>query len=98
MAIAMNYAVQRAIEALPESGVPEHMHDGVINYLRHGLPPGGFLTAVMENDLVGAFARADQKNAAAMQEWAAYLYAYVPVGARGKGSVELWCAAQQATR
>lgn len=39
--------------------LPDHIRGGMQRYVEHGIEPGGFLTAVLENDLLGAFARAD---------------------------------------
>jgi hypothetical protein len=63
--------------------LPRHMHRGLINWLAFGVMPGGFLQAVLRNDLVQAFARADAENTAAMREWAAFLYDDMPRGAWG---------------
>jgi len=50
------------------------MQDSAQLYIEHGIMTGGFLTAVMENDLVEAFARADSINTEWMREWAFFLY------------------------
>lgn len=42
--------------------IPERMMGEVENYVKHKIPPGGFLTAVIENDLQGAVGRADYEN------------------------------------
>jgi hypothetical protein len=44
------------------SWVPEHTQGALMRYVNHGLHPGGFLTAVITNDLIGAVTRADQWN------------------------------------
>ena len=63
--------------------IPAHMWDAVTNYYLHGYAPGSFLTAVLCNDLMGAFSRADDENAAAMQGWVRFLYNYAPSGTFG---------------
>jgi len=42
--------------------IPPHMMDGLTRYIEHGIALGGFLTAVLENDLREACARADDIN------------------------------------
>ena len=31
--------------------IPERLHDGLTHYLKHHIPVGDFLTAVLQNDL-----------------------------------------------
>jgi hypothetical protein len=74
------------IEARLEQGLAAHPvgHVGansLRNWVLKGIPPGGFLTAVLCNDLVGAYAKADSENLLLMAEWAA-LMAYVPHSAK----------------
>lgn len=76
--------------------IPEHMRHGVEMYLDYGVAQGGFLQAVLRNDLVGAFGTADSINQAAMLDWATFLYNDMPVDAWGsKEKVEAWCKARQ---
>lgn len=72
--------------------IPERMEGPIRRYLEDGIPPGGFLTAVFANDLVGAFGKADSENAANLSAYAAYLYNRCPRGAWGSYErVENWC-------
>jgi len=75
--------------------VPEHMHDGLMLYLEHGVEPGSFLDAVLRNDLVGAFTRADELNQHAMRGWAELMYWHIPMSARGV-NVDQWMADRRA--
>jgi len=52
-------------------------------YLDHGIMPGGFLTAVLQNDLKESMYRADDGNRAALAHLVRYLYNYVPMAAWG---------------
>jgi hypothetical protein len=71
--------------------LPYHMRHGVLNYLSHGIPGGGFLNAVLSNDLVGAYGRADLSNEAHMRVWAEWLYNHAPAGSWGsKEKVKEW--------
>ena len=60
------------------STLPEHMQDGVRDYIERGYKPGSFLLAVLRNDLVGAFGLADSINRGALQAWARWLYNDAP--------------------
>lgn len=61
-----------------QSLVPEHMQAGLMLYLEHGVLPGSFLTAVLENDLKGAFGRADHINESRIKDIVTFLYNYAP--------------------
>jgi hypothetical protein len=63
--------------------VPEHCRDGLLNYLRYGVPPGHFLQAVLSNDLREACARADDVNIAAIYNYVLVLNNYAPSAAWG---------------
>lgn len=70
--------------SLDAAGVPVTMHDSVVNYLCHGLMPGGFLSAVFANDLVAAYSRADHINKFHLDAYALFLYSTMPHGCRGE--------------
>ena len=42
--------------------LPEHIRGAMKRYIEDRLQPGGFLEAVLSNDLAGAFGRADHIN------------------------------------
>ena len=74
------------------SSIPERMRDGARLYAERGVRPGSFLTAVLTNDLVGAYRCADQINAAAMRAWVSWMYNELPMGAWGSHEkVDAWC-------
>lgn len=58
--------------------VPEHMQDGLRRYLDHGIEPGGFMIAVLSNDLRESFARADAINRERLFDIVCFLYADAP--------------------
>jgi hypothetical protein len=68
--------------------LPEHMHEAVREYLLAGVPVGDFMENVLANDLVGAFSRADDRNTAAMRQWASFLHNDLP--GRGSGRWSCW--------
>ena len=65
------------------SKLPLHMQDTARLYVEHGIQGGSFFTAVVSNDLKGAFAKADGENVAAMRDWAFWLYWDAPSGCHG---------------
>lgn len=78
------------METEPVSGehlIPEHMVMGVRLYLQYGVPPGGFLNALLTNNLVSSFAHADDVNLRCMKQWATWLYAHCPMNARGSQKI-----------
>jgi hypothetical protein len=60
------------------SRIPEHMRGGMLRWIEHGIYPGGFLTAVLENDLVGAVSRADHINIHRIPDYVRYLFNDAP--------------------
>ena len=61
-----------------ECGVPEHCVDGLINYISDRIPPGGFLEALLSNDLAEACGRADEINKHRLYEYMTFLYNHAP--------------------
>ena len=86
------------IEEMIEGGrhlVPAHMWDTVKLYFIRRIPGGSFITALLSNDLMGAFGRADDVNARAMQNWCQFLYNYAPSGSYGSpDAVRDWLRAK----
>lgn len=54
--------------------VPSHMREAVVNYVLSGHPVGDFLFAVLSNDLMRSFMRADAMNSISMKSWAGLLF------------------------
>lgn len=85
--------------AIDYSGLPEHMREGARGYIEHGAEPGGFLRAVLENDLVGAAVKADAVNLVSLQRWAKFLYNQAPAGSWGsREAVNEWIRQRKAER
>jgi hypothetical protein len=77
--------------------LPEHMREGARLYVEEGLDPGGFLRAVLENNLTESFARADGIDLAHIADWVEWLYWQIPAPAwrcsdniSARGNVEKW--------
>ena len=64
-------------------GLPYHMRDVARDYIEKGYLPGSFLTAVLSNNLVEAFGKADELNRRSLWAWAQWLYNDVPQDAWG---------------
>lgn len=72
--------------------IPDHCHDPIENYLIHGYEPGGFLTAVLSNDLFTAVGRADHINSASLSNIALWIANNAPQGSWGSYErVQAWC-------
>ena len=71
--------------------LPEHMRDGMRAYIEHRVPPGGFLTAALCNDLMGACAKADRTNLHHLPDFCRFLYNYAPMVCHGSPEkVKAW--------
>lgn len=77
---------QKFMERAREYGVPEHMIDGLELYVFHRVQPGGFMRAVLENDLKEALGRADSINQHALKKIVSFMYNEMP--AISQGSVD----------
>lgn len=73
------------------NGIPGQIVDGLRQYLVDRLPPGRFLQAVLENDLMGAFSRVDPTNRAALQAICLFVWNETPDEAWGsREKVAAW--------
>lgn len=71
--------------------LPVHGQGALERYIENGLPPGHFLTAVLTNDLFGAFNRADEENEKAVGDYVRWLYNHAPVQCWGsRDAVTNW--------
>lgn len=60
------------------SKLPEGLQDGMKLYIEEGIRAGGFLTACLENDLVGAVNKADPDNLPRLQEIVRWIFWEIP--------------------
>ena len=58
--------------------IPERMMGGIRRYIEHGIKPGDFLCAVIDNDLALACGRADNENQKNIPAYPAYFYNEAP--------------------
>ncbi len=82
---------QKKIDKMSEYGIPEYMQQGIIYYYEEGLPPGDFLSAVIDNDLKEAIGRADTTNVNCLKAYIMWFYNQAPRGSWGyAGAVKAW--------
>lgn len=73
--------------------VPEHIKNGICSYVEQGRRPGRCLSHIFDNQLVQAFATADDKVGPAMHDIVKFIYNHVPAECwGGQGSVDAWVA------
>jgi hypothetical protein len=71
--------------------VPEHIIESLQRYIDHGVPTGGFLRAVIENDLYLSVSMADEINIRIIPAILAYLVNNAPTGCWGRtGIFDKW--------
>lgn len=56
----------------------DDVKESLDRYVKQGIPPGGFLTAVLENNLFEAVGRADEYNLATLASICRYIYNDLP--------------------
>jgi hypothetical protein len=72
-------------------GVKQSTIDTINNFVTKGWEPGGFVTAVLENNLMEAFGRADEENRYSLFDICNYVYNEIPAGSHGSpAKVEAW--------
>jgi hypothetical protein len=76
--------------------IPERMMSGLARYVNDHVLPGGFLQAVLRNDLTDAVCRADDENLANIPAFVGYLYNEAPGMCWGSpAAVAAWIAQRQ---
>lgn len=79
-----------------EFRIPEYKADGIERYLDHGINPGSFLRAVLENNLKEAVGCADEENLRNLPAFVSYFYNEVPKASWGSpAEVEAWIDAKR---
>lgn len=61
-------------------GVPDGLIEGLLRFI---VEPGSCLQAILENDLMESFDRADEYTAAGMKNICTFLYSYAPGACHG---------------
>ena len=71
--------------------IPARTMESLQRYVDHGVPVGGFLQAVLSNDLRKSIGRADSENLAALVAIATWLYNEAPMACWGSpGAYDSW--------
>ncbi len=71
--------------------IPGHMVPGVVNWVLEGKVPGGFLQAVINNDLMGALGKADDTNKHKLWNYGMFFHNFAPSGCYGSpDKVQAW--------
>lgn len=70
-------------EYMEEHDIPEHMREGISNYVMYGIPAGGFLFSLLTNKLVETFLRADGINKEKISDYVSFIYNCLPAGCWG---------------
>jgi len=71
----------------------QETREEIDRYVQHKIPTGGFLQAVLENNLMESFARADEENARDMLNICQYVYCHTPMACHGSPEkVKAWLA------
>lgn len=79
--------------------IPPSTKGSIDRWVKDGCPVGGFLTAVLCNDLADALGRADQFNAPNLDAIVGYLYNECPSGCWGsRAKYEAWKEAKAQER
>jgi len=79
--------------------IPDYTLDALKAYVEHGIPPGDFVRAVLENRFVEVVCRADDNNTVALREIAWWVYNEAPTACWGnREKVDVWIEAKQLVR
>lgn len=78
-------------DKMTEYGIPDYMQGGIVRYYENGIPPGDFLTAVINNNLKEAFGHADDVNVNCLKAYVMWFYNEAPSGSWGyAGAAKDW--------
>ncbi len=73
--------------------IPEYTKEAINKFVKYGLPPGSFITAVLENNLSQAFAYADETNTLYLKDIVMYVHWEIPGTCHGSPeAVRNWLA------
>lgn len=72
------HLLMRIDKGVQELNVPFHNVDSIKYYITEGIAPGGFLQAVISNDLREAVGSADHMNIVALPNLVRFFYNYAP--------------------
>lgn len=71
--------------------LPEHMQEGMKNYIEKGIPPGTFLRLMLEHKIYDAAILADAINQQYIFRYIHFMYNFIPADSHGdKETVDAW--------
>lgn len=71
--------------------IPRSTVEGLLRYIDHGIAPGSYLSAVLENNLRGACSSGDDENLAALPDLVALIWNELPpVACWSRERVDKW--------
>lgn len=77
--------------------IPQHTKEALDRWVENGWYPGGFLEAVLTNDLFGALGHADDMNRVAIFDICSYIYCELPHQCwHTREMMETWAEERQA--
>ena len=76
-------AKDRLLAALEGTKIPSYMWDGLVDYIVDGIPTGGFLRAILTNDLKAACYAADDANKGCIYDYVFFLVNHAPAACWG---------------
>ena len=80
--------------AMTELDLSPYCHAGMVGYILHGRPVGGFLVELLKNDLMEAVFMADDLNGLKFYNWALFLHNHTPRACYGSPKAfKAWCKA-----
>ena len=87
----MNERITNLARILEDYGIGSTGAHALAMYVVEGIQPGGFLSAVLANDLFEAAARADGSNQKILPQWVRAVFNAVPGRAWGsRDAVQAW--------
>ncbi|GIW60573.1 MAG: hypothetical protein KatS3mg087_1639 [Patescibacteria group bacterium] len=85
------FKIKDRLKEIDYSPLPKNLQDSLRLYLEKGIPPGDFLRAVLENDLINTVRFADRINRDKIYYLVRFIRFYVPVACWGsKENVQEW--------
>lgn len=89
--ISVRSSEHEIYESLEVANMPDNMRMPMVRWVKYGYLPGGFLQALLRNDLCDAINRADQLNLIHLYTWAKWLQNAAPSGCYGsRENVQSW--------
>lgn len=64
-------------------GIPDYMINALVDYVVFGVAPGNFLGALLSNDLMETYRRADDTNIDRIRNYVMFLYNDAPAACSG---------------